>query len=410
MQSNEEREQATPAHAAARGGTPRSAASPAGAPPSITAPANCIRPLRHGVDSLYVSYPGQISEAVALCLQEFKVLAQSPKERDVIDAVCHAGDHAFTVLPRGRGRFAFVLEDNWFSIQLSNASASIMPLAHVQIRSEYLTAVGPAEALRTLDELIGYFGEPTGPAILSRVDLFVDFVGDHDLTSQPGFAWVKRCKKRDIHEESNRLTGISFGAGNEISARLYDKTTEILKSHKDYLKPLWAAKGWHEGETVWRMEFQTRREGLPDALKGAASSTLADLGAWWRYLATEWLRLALPSDSDETRSRWPTHPVWEALAHVWDLPYDAPPMTRASKSRAPTDNIIFKAGLWGLTSFMAREGITELDEGIAEFLHGLEAYFDASDESLPHLREYLALKSRAKARRYNTARLINEKD
>jgi len=48
----------------------------AGAPPSITAPANCIRPLRHGVDSLYVSYPGQISEAVALCLQEFKELAQ----------------------------------------------------------------------------------------------------------------------------------------------------------------------------------------------------------------------------------------------------------------------------------------------------------------------------------------------
>lgn len=385
-------------------------ASPAGAPPSITAPANCIRPLRHGVDSLYVSYPGQLSEAVALCLQEFKELAQSPKERDTIDAVCHAGDHAFTVLPRGRGRFAFVLEDNWFSIQLSNASASIMPLAHVQIRSEYLTAVGPEEALRTLDELIGYFGEPTGPAILSRVDLFVDFVGDHDLTSQPGFAWVKRCKKRDIHEENNRLTGISFGAGNEISARLYDKTTEILKSRKDYLKSLWAAKGWHEGETVWRMEFQTRREGLPDALKGAASPALAHFGAWWWYLATEWLRLALPSDSDETRSRWPTHPVWESLAHVWELPDDAPPMTRASKSRAPTDNIIFKAGLWGLTSFMGREGITEFDEGIGEFLHALEAYFDASDESLPHLREYLALKSRAKARRYNTARPSHEKD
>jgi hypothetical protein len=385
-------------------------ASAAGAPPSITAPANCIRPLRHGIDSLYVSYPGQISEGVALCLQEFKEFAQSPKERDVVGAVCHAGDHAFTVLPRGRGRFAFVLEDNWFSIQLSNVSAAIMPLAHVQIRSEYLTAVGPEEALRTLDDLIGYFGEPTGPAILSRVDLFVDFVGDHDLTSQPGFAWVKRCKKRDIHEENNRLTGISFGAGNEISARLYDKTTEILKSHKDYLKPLWAAKGWHEGETVWRMEFQTRREGLPDPLKGSASMALRHLGAWWRYLATDWLRLAIPSNSDGTRTRWPTHPVWDALARVWDMPPNAPLMQRVEKSRAPDDDVLFKQGVWGLSSFMAREGISDYGEGLGEFLHALEAYFDASDESLPHLREYLALKSRAKARRYNTARPSREKD
>ncbi|HEX8710981.1 MAG TPA: hypothetical protein VF730_03835 [Terracidiphilus sp.] len=386
-------------------------ASAAGAPPSITAPANCIRPLRHGVDSLYVSYAGQISEAVALCLQEFKELAQSPKELDVIDAVCHTGDHAFTVLPRGRGRFAFVLEDNWFSIQLSNASASVLPLAHVQIRSEYLTAVGPEEALRTLDDLITYFGDVAGPAVISRIDLFVDFVGDHDLTAEPGFAWVKRCKKRDIHEENNRVTGISFGPGNEISARLYDKTLEILKSSKLYMRPLWAMNGWQgDSETVWRMEFQTRREGLPEALKGSAYAALPNLGAWWRYLATEWLRLALPSDSDETRSRWPTHPVWQNLADVWESPDDAPPMTRVTKARAPTDDAIFKSGLWGLTSFMAREGITELDDGIGEFLHALGTYFDASDKDLTNLRAYLARKSLLKARRYNTARPTHEKD
>jgi hypothetical protein len=304
-----------------------------------------------------------------------------------------------------------VLEDNWFSIQLSNSSASLLPLAHVQIRSEYLTAVGPEEALRTLDHMITAFGQRQGPAVVSRVDLFVDFVGDHDLTAQPGFAWVKRCKKRDIHEENNRVTGISFGPGNEISARLYDKSLEILKSNKMYLRPLWVANGWRgDTETVWRMEFQTRRDALPEALKGAAVNVLPKLGAWWHYLATDWLRLALPSDSDETRSRWPTHPVWEALAHVWELPPDAPPMTRAPKSRPPTDETIFKAGLWGLTAFMAREGITELDEGFGEFLHALGAYFDGTDKGYTNLRDYLARKSRLKARRYNTARLPHEKD
>jgi hypothetical protein len=35
----------------------------AGAQPCITAPANSTRILRHGIDSLYVSFPGQLSEA-----------------------------------------------------------------------------------------------------------------------------------------------------------------------------------------------------------------------------------------------------------------------------------------------------------------------------------------------------------
>lgn len=370
----------------------------AGAQPSITAPANCIRVLRHGIDSLYVSFPGKINPNVAIGLQEAKDLAQASSDGMVARAHIDLCDHIFTVLPRGRGRFAYVLEDNWFSIQVSNAVS--LPLAHVQIRSEYLTAVGPEEAISTLRDVVAALGECAEPSI-SRVDLYADFVGDHDLTSQPGFAWVKRCKKRDIHEDANRITGISFGPGNELSARLYDKTTEILKSGKDYLKPLWAAKGWKEGETVWRMEFQSRREAFPEPLRGIAVDALPHLAAWWRYLATEWLRLAIPSASDDTRTRWPTHPVWDSIANAWDVPPDAPLMARVPKTRAPSDEVLFKHGLWGLSSFMAREGITRVDEGLGEFLHALGRYFDKIPAS-GGLSAYMERKALLKARRYNT--------
>jgi len=370
----------------------------AGAQPSITAPANSIRVLRHGIDSLYVSYKGRLDDKAALELQQAKELAQSSTDEVLARAHIETGDHILTVLPRGRGRFAYVVEDNWFSIQLSNAVS--LPMAHVQIRSEYLTAVGPEEALRTLNEIVFEFGE-CGPPSISRVDLFADFVGDHDLPMQPGFAWVKRCKKRDIHEEADRITGISFGPGNELSARLYDKTLEITKSGKDYLKPLWEAHGWQEDETVWRMEFQSRREALPEPLKVFAFDALPHLGAWWQYLATEWLRLAIPSDSDETRTRWPTHPVWEGIAKAWDVPPDAPLMTRVTKGRAPCDDVLFKNGLWGLSSFMAREGITDFDEGLGEFLHRLGRYFDEIPAS-GGVDRYTLRKARAKARRYNT--------
>lgn len=372
-----------------------------GAQPSITAPANCIRPLRHGVDSLYVSYRGSISPAIAVRLEELKQFAQSTTDQVVAQGVYKVGDHRFTVLPRGKGRFAFVLEDNWFHIQLSNACASALPLAHVQIRSEYLTAVGPYESLRTLDDLVLALGDVQGPATISRLDLFVDFVGDHDLTSEPGLAWIKRCRKRDIHEDRNAITGISFGAGNEISARLYDKTTELLKSKKLYLMPLWAAKGWSEGETVWRMEFQARREALPDEMKVPAFAALEHQAAWWRYLCTEWLRLAIPSGTDDTKTRWPTHPVWEALASVWDTPTDTPLLTRVSKARPPSDDTIFKSGFWGLSSFMAREGISDFSEGLGEFLHALREYHDDNPLS-EGMVGYIDRKVKLKARRYNT--------
>lgn len=374
----------------------------AGAPPSITAPANCIRPLRHGVDSLYLSYPGQLDRDVAWLLQGLKEAAQSFDPRTEARASYSNGTYDFAVLGRGRGRFAFVLEDGWFHIELSNASATVLPLAHVQVRSEYLTAVGMEEAIAALDQLLPEFGEVKGSANLSRIDLFVDFTTDLALTAMPGGHWVKRCRKRDIHEDRDYVTGITFGAGNEISARLYDKTLELQKSKKDYLKPLWRAQGWEEGQTVWRMEFQVRREGLPDSLKIPASETVPLLGSLWAYLTTEWLRLAVPSASDETRSRWPTHPFWEALAQVWTAPPDASPLVRADKRRSPSNEAIFKSGLWGLTSFMGREGIHSYDEGLGEFLHALEAFFDSPQSSQRvSLAQYLEHKARSKARRYN---------
>jgi hypothetical protein len=363
------------------------------------------------VDSLYLSFPGAIDPKLAVHLQECKTLAQANDEEIVALGGIRIGDHQFMVMPRGRGRFAFVLEDNWFSIQLSNTSGKMFPLALVQIRSEYLTAVGPEEAIRTISDLIDGMGSLTGPARLSRIDLFADFTTALDLTAIPGAHWVKRSKKRTIHEECDQVTGISFGSGNEVSARLYDKTRELNKSGKFYLEALWGLQGWKEGETVWRMEFQIRREGLPEPMMGAALAALPLSGNLWRYLCDDWLRLALPSPSDDTRSRWPTHPLWADLAHVWDIDPLAAPLTRVAKSRAPTDDYLFRAGIAGLTSFMAREGIADYGHGLGEFLHALEAYYDAPSRQFPEsLQGYIGRKARLKARRYNVRMSSHDED
>jgi hypothetical protein len=51
---------------------------------------------------------------------------------------------------------------------------------------------------------------------------------------------------------------------------------------------------------------------------------------------------------------------------------------------------------------MAREGITDLSEGMGEFLQALEAYHDNPMREFPDsLRGYVSRKTKAKARRYN---------
>lgn len=71
--------------------------------------------------------------------------------------------------------------------------------------------------------------------------------------------WISRSNKRHWYAESERFSGIVFGQGSFLSARLYDKTLQIKKSKQDYLRELWWMEGWDRESPVWRLEFQIRR-------------------------------------------------------------------------------------------------------------------------------------------------------
>jgi hypothetical protein len=177
------------------------------------------------------------------------------------------------------------------------------------------------------------------------------------------------------------------------------------------MRPLWSVEGWDGVAQIWRMEFQIRREGLPLEMLGDASQVFGMCGTLWRYLCGEWLRLAIPSASDDTRSRWPTHPLWEDLSRVWDIDPEAPSLTRVPKSRCPSDDQLFRNGISGLSSFMAREGITRLDEGMGAFLEALDHYHANAMREYPEsLQSYVSRKTKAKARRYNVALDSHERE
>ncbi|MFP3354916.1 hypothetical protein R0K04_26565, partial [Pseudoalteromonas sp. SIMBA_153] len=68
-----------------------------------------------------------------------------------------------------------------------------------------------------------------------------------------------RSGRKAVDHDRDKLTGFTFGAGGEFSARLYDKTEEIKNSKKDFFNDVWRESGWDGETTIWRLEFQPRQ-------------------------------------------------------------------------------------------------------------------------------------------------------
>lgn len=380
-----------------------------GTPPCNTVPDNykseTFKALRYGADSLYVSYPGLIADDWDKKLTELKAQAQSEDECRQALAQVVIDDHIFEVKDKGKGRFSYVLVDNCFYLQATNGRSKALPLAYVQISSEYLAHVGVEQAEKSLQFIVNTLGLVKEPANISRVDLFVDFCADLAMdTFNPLESWITRTQSVDMHYRFNKFSGWSFGMGGDIGARLYDKTLEVeKKSKKFYLHELWREAGWDGTQTVWRMEFEAKREVLKQLGIRKLPDLLALQTALWLYLTEDWLRLAVPSSSDTNQTRWPNHPLWDDINKVFHQTAEQTKLSRFKSARTPLDSSLFINGLGGLTSFMAREGIADMGEGIGEFFHRAEQFHNERLSVIGSgLNAYVGRKVRTKNRRFNS--------
>ena len=342
-------------------------------------------------------------------LENLKLLAQSESEKDQALAQFEIGGHLFEVKDHGARRFPFILTDNCYLIKLSRSTASSLPLAHVQVSSEYLMAVGAEKATANLQPVIAMLGGhdilDSIPSI-SRVDVFLDFSCTINFDDLDQHCWVTRAHLLAKYYDRRLpcpFTGWVTGIGGSLSARLYDKTAEIdYKSHKEYMYELWSPQGWQKGQSVWRQEFQLRRDPLKQLGIEYLEELLEKQKSLWAYLTQDWLRLAIPNQNDATRSRWLTHPVWQAVSAAFSPDTDQPRLTRFQPQRMPSNNWIFMNGLGGLTSFMAREGIDDFGEGLGEFLHQANDFHLHRSQHQDGMYRYIRQKVALKGRRYNS--------
>ena len=400
----------------AAGERPQAAAGGgADTPPSNTVSANSnsgnptFLALRWGVDSLYLSYPGKLFYHQDETLQALKAAARSGVPGEVANAQLLLGEHIFEVRDKGTGLFAYVLEDNAFRISLASVDAGALPMAYVKISAHRLAAGSVQSIEEELRALLQELGSIEESVRVSRIDLFVDFVSDVDMEGWTRSAWVTRARSINAYAVDDQFSGWAIGLGGPMAARLYDKTLEILKSHKDWLKPLWVARGWDGESRVLRLEFEIKR----DVLKGFGLESLADvlraMAGVWSYATTEWLRLTLPNPDDGTRSRWPIHPLWGMLSGVdWDG--ERGPLSRSfALDRAPSVRWLLRQIFALLCSFMAVRGVYAYAKGIELLQRELNGFIgERSERELVEPSKLVHDQVALKARRFNTAYNLDE--
>jgi len=374
-----------------------------GCEPSNTQPCNSIT-LRQGVDSLYLSFYGNLSEEGAIRLDVARESARSTDDSNESQAQISVLDHLFEAAPTGGKLFRYRLSDHAYSIQLKGLTAAKkLPMAHVQIRSGHLMAVGVKQAVSQLRLILSFFGMVDGPAHISRIDICADFVSDHKICLLDTPGWVTRAAHIDPHIVSGQFTGWNIGRG-AVTARLYDKTEEIKASGKSYMLSIWRENGWDGLSPVYRAEFQFRGEALKQFNCATYPDVLEHLGGLWRYASQDWCRLTVPNPDDETKSRWPTHHLW---AHVQGIEWcDDLPLTRVSIpiGLLPSDIQLFRGFFSSLTSFMAARKITDADEGWNRlYLEGREHYEDRSEFQNAGFYDQARLRAAKKAIGYGVA-------
>jgi hypothetical protein len=378
--------------------------SEAGAPPSNTAPDNCnfkFQPLRWGIDSLYLSFPGQLSESKEAVLKRLKAMAQGP-EHEASKAQLRLGSHIFEVKDKSSGLFAFTLVDDAYMIRISAKRSKRLPMAYVQVSSRVLNHKVAVQVGDELRALLAELGEVEAPKV-SRIDLYVDFSSDLDMESWGREAWVTKASAVNQYAEGKVFTGWTIGAGGVLMGRLYQKLIESQKTNKTYLHDLWRLAGWDGAMPVWRMEFEFKREVLMQVGLDGLPSVLGCLDGLWSYATTEWLRLAMPSGTDQTRSRWPIHPLWMAISSI-DWEGDSGPLLRSyDPTRAPSLDWLGSRTLSLLASVGAVSGFDDFDKASDKLI-------DAASMALGHrygmsgisLKQGFAEMVEACNRKYNT--------
>jgi hypothetical protein len=341
--------------------------------------------LSSGIDSLYVSFSGEVGAERLDALEALKATAQGTGQPLGLDL----GARKTVLQLSGWGSYRYWLRCGDFDVFLGRGKG--LPAIYARVASAFIHEVGPDSALAELRSFVklAFLPEVAG-AICSRVDIYADFQGwvprPHDYDR-----FVTRSRHNTshiaVHHDGRRFTGFTFGR-DAIVARLYDKAAEIAHSGKDWIRSVWGDQV-NPLRPVWRLEFQLRRELLAECALQEPEDALKRRQDLWSY-ATRWLSLRSYRGAVR-RTRWPVADVW---AQISRSQVGAPQSSLVRQRIRKHEEAVLVRGLAGYASSLAAvAGVSDLDVAMAVSRRRVGEYMDATGRDFREL--VLAKRERA---------------
>jgi hypothetical protein len=334
--------------------------------------------LAAGIDSLYVSFKGEVDAARLDDIELLKVRAQEAGQPQL---VLSPRDRKALVQASGWGSYRYWLRCGDFDVFVGRGRS--LSAVYTRIASEFIHEVGPLDALADLKSFVGslLLGQ-TEQTVCSRADIYTDFQG-----------WVPRSEDYDrfitrsrrntchiaVHHDGRRFTGFTFGR-DAMVARLYDKSLEIVQSGKAWMREVWGDRR-DPSTPVWRLEFQLRREVLGECSLSKPEDVLAQRASLRAY-AMRWLSLREPTPQG-TRTLWPVADVWSQLTRSQAGAAHSPLVRRRIREH---DERVLVRGLTGYASSLAAvTGVSDLDLAMLVSRRRVGEYMDATGRDFREL-------------------------
>ena len=262
-----------------------------------------LRILRAGIDTLEVSFYGEVSEQVAEELDRAKSTAL------ITPQPFFAGITEMMVQGKAYGFWRWRLVSPEFSIVMKKGGAGGGVTAQIRFSAWGLANRTTADLwclARMTIESMGSFKELS----VSRCDVCADSQG-WGPTPADLAGMVCPAAYRATHGTEKAVQTFQYGKG-DVVLRLYNKTEELKVSGKEWLRGLWVqSEDYDPNEDVFRVEVQLRRKALHELGFNTVAQVIANPGALLDY-GLSWCNLRVPT-ADATKTRWPEDPRWTAL-------------------------------------------------------------------------------------------------
>ncbi len=384
--------------------TPRAASSsPAsglgpnvGSDPSNTEPTNAkmgesgedsTTIVAYGIDTISLSVRGELPESLLVCLGWAKEQAQhSPTRKELSPLPPFLGENLLLGAMGTRG-YDFLASSDDLKVTIKGLGGLPLPTMVIRISAACLWREGGGgwgaiDAAADWARLVlgngctitvkecHIAGDVQGwvptvadlRGVVKRADGMAVYNDRGALSEEDGIAYHLGA--------GDAVESIAAGRSSRVRANIYDKTVEIQKRQKDWLRGVWQQhENYDSSLPVWRVEFQYGREHLHKH----HIENLADLrrhqDALYRY-GLNWFSWRAPQETDRHRHRWPIIGAWHALARC--TRGGAQPLPHARVMR-PSLVRLARGGCGYLTSFMALAGEESLESAVGAMVVMLRA-------------------------------------